>query len=348
MEQLMLADQSVGAGFPPYVIAEIGANHNGDMGLARETIAAAQACGADAAKFQSWSPEGLVSQGEFARNAAAAGSKVSPKLMEMRQHQLSTQQHQELAKYCQGVGIAFLSSSFSASEVDLLDSLDVPAFKIASMDVNNPPLLAYTAKKGRPVVLSTGMATLGEIETALGILRENGSGPVALLHCVAIYPPDDNAVHLGNMATLRQAFDAPVGFSDHTLGPTLTLAAIALGACIVEKHFTLDKAMEGWDHAISADPDDLRIIVGEGRRVFSAIGSSVRTVSAVEMEKRKVFRRRLVVTRDVRSGETLSPDDVDSRRPGTGIGPDELRYVLGRPLTRDIGAEEELEWADLA
>jgi len=349
MEKLNLAGRLIGPDEPPYIIAEIGSNHNGDMQLAKRLIDAAKSCGADAVKFQSWSKSSLISRAEYARNTAYADTKRHFGTLEdmVERYQLTPEQHHEIATYCREKEITFLSSCFSPAEVDLLDSLDAPAFKIASMDINHLPLLAYAASKHRPVILSTGMATLGEIERALGILQRGGAGLVALLHCISVYPPEYETIHLRNIVTLQQAFDVPVGFSDHTLGTAIPLAAIALGACIIEKHFTLDKDMEGWDHAISADPSELEIIVREGRNVFKALGSTVRTVTEAEMAKRAKFRRRLVVRRAIKRGEMLRLEDVDFKRPGTGIHPDELAYVIGRSLTRDVEPDDELEWSDL-
>jgi N-acetylneuraminate synthase len=215
------------------------------------------------------------------------------------------------------------------------------------MDINNLPLLGYIGSKSRPVLLSTGMATLSEIERAVICLRENGSGPLILLHCISIYPPEYEDIHLRNMATLQQAFDVPVGFSDHTIGTAIPLAAITLGACVIEKHFTLDKEMEGWDHWISADPSELKVIVAEGRNIFKALGSSVRTVSPAELEKRVKFRRRAVLTRKMSQGETIQVTDLDYKRPGTGIHPDEQRYVVGKKVIRDLEEGDELEWCDI-
>jgi N,N'-diacetyllegionaminate synthase len=223
----------------------------------------------------------------------------------------------------------------------------VPAFKIASMDVNHLPLLACVASRHKPVLLSTGMATLGDIERALDVLREDGAGPIALLHCVSSYPTPPADVNLRNIDTLARAFDVPVGFSDHTLGTAVPLAAVALGACVIEKHFTLDKAMPGWDHAISADPSEMRALVDGAREIHAALGSPLRHVTVAEMEKRKVFRRRLVAAHPLTRGARLTSDDVDYKRPGTGIGPDELGYAIGRTVARDLEADQEIEWSDL-
>jgi len=350
MEKLAIEGRAIGSGEPPYIVAEIGANHNGDMELCRKIIDAAKACGVDAVKFQSWSKASLISKAEYARNRRYVSRDQQLPTLEqaVEQYQLTPDQHREIAAYCRDRGIVFFSSCFAPEEVDLLESLDVPAYKIASMDVNHLPLLEYVASKGRPVILSTGMATLGEIERALNVLRNGGSGPVVLLHCVSIYPSPPEIVNLQNIGTLQHIFDVPVGFSDHTLGTAIPLAAVTLGACMIEKHFTLDTSLEGWDHAISTDPDDMHYLVRESKNVFNALGSPLRVISPAEMEKRKVFRRRLVVKRAIEKGEKITASDVDFKRPGTGIHPDQLNHVVGRSLTRNVEAEEELDWADLA
>jgi N-acetylneuraminate synthase len=191
------------------------------------------------------------------------------------------------------------------------------------------------------------MATLAEIERAVATVRGEGNEQIALLHCVSIYPPEYETIHLGNMATLQQAFDVPVGFSDHTLGTAIPLAAIALGASVIEKHFTLDQDMAGWDHAISADPEQLRTIVIEGKNVFNALGRPERTVTTAEMEKRKKFRRSLVTRRPLERGHILTEADLDAKRPGTGIAPNELEYVIGRRLSADLVADQVLRWTHL-
>jgi N,N'-diacetyllegionaminate synthase len=262
-------------------------------------------------------------------------------------YQLTADQHREAHAYCQARGIAFCSTPFSNAEVDLLADLGVPFFKIASMDIVNPSLLRYVARKQKPMIISTGMATMAEIEQAVETVRAEGNEQLMLLHCLAIYPPEYETIHLRNMETLREAFDVPVGFSDHSLGTSIPLAAIALGASVIEKHFTLDQNMEGWDHAISANPEQLRTIVEEGRNVFSALGSRRRVVIPAELEKRKKFRRSLVTRRKLDRGHTLSEADLDAKRPGTGIAPPEISYVVGRRLASDLNADQVLQWEHL-
>ena len=349
MKTVRFGDVEVGEGRPPYVIAEIGSNHNGDMDLCRRLIDAAVACGADAVKFQSWTDKSLVSKIEYERNTEFADKKRHfGTLKEMvTSYQFTVEQHREAAAYCREKGITFCSSPFATDEVDLLVSLDVPFLKVASMDIVHLPLLRHVARTGKPVLLSTGMATLAEIEQAVETIRGEGNEQIVLLHCISIYPPEDDTIHLRNIEMLRDTFGLPVGFSDHSIGTAVPLAAIALGACLIEKHFTLDKDMEGWDHWISADPAELEVIAKDGRKVFAALGHRERVVSPAEMEKRKKFRRSLVTARELPVGHVLTEADIEAKRPGTGIAPDEMRYVLGRPLKRAFGADEVIEWNDL-
>jgi len=349
MELLKLHGRLVGPGHPPYIIAEIGANYNGDMELCKRMIDTARECGADAVKFQSWSKTSLICAAEYARNTSYADKKRHFGSLEemVERYQFTPDQHREVSAYCRELGIVFTSTPFSSEEVDLLESLDVPCFKVASMDINHFKLLTYIGCKKKPVILSTGMASLGEIELAIATLRTAGSGAIALLHCISIYPPVASDIHLKNIPMLENTFDVPVGFSDHTLGTSVPLAAVALGACIVEKHFTLDKKMDGWDHWISAEPAEMKTLVAEARNVFESLGSSVRTVSPAEMEKRLKFRRRLVLKHAMNKGEIITEADLDYKRPGNGIHPDETMYVVGRRLSRDCLFDKELEWGDL-
>jgi N-acetylneuraminate synthase len=349
VNEIELGGVLVGDGHPPYVIAEIGSNHNGDMDLCRRLIDAAADAGAHAVKFQSWSERSLIAREEYDRNLDYDDKKKHfGSLREMvRAYQLTPEQHLQAREWCRERGVAFCSSAFSPEEVDLLDELDVPFYKVASMDVTYLPLLRYVAARQRPVVLATGMATLGEIERAVDVVRSGGNEQLALLHCVSIYPPDYDTIRLHNIPMLRDVFDVPVGFSDHTLGTSIPLASVALGACIIEKHFTIDKDMEGWDHAISADPGELRTIVDESARVWKALGGRPRVVTEAEVEKRGRFRRSLVLRRDVPAGRRLDEGDLTAKRPGIGISPADLEYVVGRSLRADMREDDVLRWDDL-
>jgi N,N'-diacetyllegionaminate synthase len=350
MNIVKLGETEVGIDRPPYIIAEVGSNHNGDMDLCRQLIDAAALAGADAVKFQSWTDTSLIAEEEYAKNTDYSDKKKHfGSLREMvATYQLTSAQHLEAHAHCRDRGIAFCSTPFSVEEVDLLESLDVPFFKIASMDIVNLPLLKHAARKQRPVMISTGMATMGEIEQAVDAIRSEGNQQIILLHCISIYPPEYDQIHLRNMAMLQQAFEVPVGLSDHTLGTAIPLAASALGACVIEKHFTLDQDMAGWDHAISADPGQMQTIVTESKNIFAALGTSRRSVGAAEMEKRNKFRRSLVTRHKLSSGHLLTEADLDAKRPGTGISPDRISYVLGRRLTTDLVPDQVLQWAHLA
>jgi len=349
MQTVKLGNVEVGSGHPPYIIAEVGSNHNGDMNLCGELIDAAAEAGANAVKFQSWTDKSLIAEEEYERNTDYSDKKKHfGSLREMvTAYQLTSDQHVQANARCVEQGIAFCSTPFSNEEVDMLDALNVPFFKVASMDVVHLPLLRYIARKKQPVIISTGMATMGEIEQAVDTVRAEGNDQIILLHCISIYPPEYETIHLRNMETLQRAFDCPVGFSDHTLGTAIPLAAIALGACMIEKHFTLDQDMAGWDHAISADPGQMRTIVREGKNIVAALGSGRRTVSKDEMEKRKKFRRSLVARQALSKGHVLSESDFDAKRPGIGVAPDEIQYVVGRTLASDLAVDQVLRWSHL-
>ena len=346
--ELDFKGRKVGEGYPPYIIAEIGSNHNGDMALAKELVAAAKEAGADAAKFQSWSNKSLISKAEYARNTHYDDKKKHfGSLFEMvDKYQFTPEQHYEIAEYCQKQEIDFMSTPFADDEVDLLVELNVPAIKIASMDVNHLLLLQKAAKSNKPIILSTGMASLAEIAQAVDSLKESGAEQIALLHCISIYPPDYEDIHLNNIIGLRDSFGLSVGFSDHSFGTAIPLAAVALGASIIEKHFTLDKNLEGWDHDISADFDELKTICQESKHIFTALGNKTRSVSQAELEKRKRFRRCAVINKDLKAGHVITKEDLEFKRPGTGIHPDQYQFIIGRTLKHDLSEDSELSWSD--
>jgi N-acetylneuraminate synthase len=336
MNAIDLGPNEVGEGHPPFLIAEIGSNHNGDMDLCRRLIDAAVDAGADAVKFQSWTEQTLVSQ---------EGFELSESLRdEVQQYQFTPDQHREIQEYCSEQDIPFCTSVFSEQEADLLENLGVPFYKIASMDINNLPLLRYVAQKGRPMIVSTGMATLGEIEQAVTEIQGAGNDRIVLLHCVSVYPPDIERVDLRNMEMLKTAFGTPVGFSDHTLGTTIPLAAVARGACLIEKHFTVDKDLPGWDHAISANPEEFGTLVEGADQVYRALGTPVRTVGPDEREQRAQFRRSAVAQTTLREGDTLSRGKIEFKRPGYGIAPNEFEYAIGRIMSEPVEAGHVVRW----
>lgn len=333
----------------PYIIAEIGANHNGDMSLAKKMIDAAVECGCDAVKFQSWTPKSLIAKEEYDRNQKYNDSakKHFGSLKEMvEKYYLREDQHYELKEYCEGKGIDFASSPFANEEADLLNKIGVPFFKVASMDVNNFELLRYLASFKKPIIVSTGMSTLGEIEKAVETIEKEGNNQIVLLHCISIYPPLYEDIHLKNIPMLENTFGYPVGFSDHTIGFSIPLASVALGSCVIEKHFTTDKDLPGWDHEISADPNEMKIIVQESKNIIKSLGGSRRIVSQAEEQKKLKFRRSLVLNRSMKAGEMIKLEDLTSKRPGTGISPDLIKFIEGKTINKDINADVLIQWDD--
>lgn len=337
-------------GSKPYIIAEIGANHNGDMTLAKKMIDSAVACGCDAVKFQSWTKSSVVSKSEYEANKVYTDSKKKHfgSLEDMVEaYYLRKEQHYLLRDYCFEKKIDFNSTPFDFEEVDLLNDLGVDFFKIASMDINNLSLLKYVAQFNKPIVLSTGMSTLGEIERAIKVIEAEKNFKIVLLHCIALYPPKNSHINLKNITMLKNVFKYPVGFSDHSIGYSIPLASVALGACLIEKHFTTDKSLPGWDHEISADPDEMKIIVEESRNIQESLGDMSRKVSLEEEEKKKKFRRSIVLSRDLKRGDIISEKDIAFKRPGIGIPPDELKFIIGKSINKNLEYDHLLTPEDL-
>ncbi len=325
-----IAGRDVGNGCPAYLIAEIGRNHNGDLDLAKRAIDAAIEAGADAVKFQSFKARNLVRRdlGNVAHVAATGGGKSIFQLTE--EAELSESMHRELAKHAKAGKIDFFSTPEDLGMVDLLAELDIPVVKIASLDIRYLDLIAAIAKLKKPVILSTGMSYLGEIETALGVLADHGIEQVAVLHCVSNYPPRDEDINLRAMETLKRAFQVPVGFSDHSMHTATSVAAAALGATVIERHFTLDRDLPGTDHRISLEPAEFKRMAEDIRRVEKALGSPVKEPCASEREMRRLHRRRLVAARAIPAGKALDRDDIACKCSEHGFEPDLLPSILGK------------------
>lgn len=326
----------IGAGERPWVIAEIGVNHNGDPGLALRLVDAAADAGADAVKLQTFHADRLAledaPQAAYQRERAAAASQREM----LRRLELPTESLAGLRGRAVERGLAFLSSPFDVDSVELLVGLGVPAIKIGSGDLTNLFLLRAVTRRGVPVLLSTGMATLDEVDRAVADLRAHGDPPVALLQCVSVYPADAETVDLRAMATMADRYGVPVGFSDHTLGIGAAVAATALGAAVIEKHLTLDRSMEGPDHAASLDPDSFGRMMAAIRDAHAALGTGTKAPLPAEMPIRAVVRRSIVVARAVGAGRRLSMDDLTALRPDGGLSPLRLDEVLGRTAARDL------------
>ncbi|HET6977572.1 MAG TPA: N-acetylneuraminate synthase [Pyrinomonadaceae bacterium] len=344
MQDVQIANKLIGPQQPVFVIAEAGVNHNGDLKLARDLIDVAVDAGADAVKFQTFRADLLAtSEAPKAEYQLQTTGNAESQFEMLQRLELSSDAHRELQAYCRERGILFLSTPFDEESVDLLDALGVPAFKISSGDLTNSPLLEYIAGKGKPVILSTGMSELSELIEAVSVLNLGGCENPILLHCVSNYPAEPAESNLRAMQTMRAAFDLPVGFSDHTEGLDVSLAAVALGACVIEKHFTLDRTLPGPDHRASLEPAELRQLVQSIRRIESALGNGRKVPTASEVETAKVARRSLFASVDIPAGATLKREMVMMRRPGTGLSPAILSTLVGQHAVRDIAAGTVLE-----
>lgn len=327
-----------------YVIAEAGVNHNGDYAMACRLADAALAAGADCVKYQTFVSENIVSgcakKAEYQKAATGAGGSQLDMLKKL---ELSFQDFVNLKAYCDKIGIAFLSTPFDFDSIAFLDTLDMPFWKIPSGEVTNLPYLLAIAKTKKPVVMSTGMCELEEIGAALDILKSNGTPEVTLLHCNTEYPTPFADVNLRAMEPLRQRFGVKVGYSDHTQGIEVPIAAAALGACVIEKHFTLDKTMEGPDHKASLEPQELSAMVSSIRHIEQALGNGEKTVSPSERKNLPIARKSIVARKAIQKGELLTEENITVKRPGSGISPMRWFDVLGTRAIRDFEEDELIE-----
>jgi sialic acid synthase SpsE len=325
----------------PYFVAEVNSSHNGDVGIAKAMIEAAAEAGCNCVKFQSWTAGSLYSEEYFKANPISKRIFVK--------FSLSETELKDLANYCRSNGVQYSSTPYSKREVDfLLNECGAPFVKIASMESNNYPFLRYIAKKGAPIVLSTGMSTIDEIKQAVEVIEDAGNSQICLLHCISIYPPELNTIHLNNIIGLREQFnDYPIGFSDHSIGSEIANAATALGAALIEKHLTLDHKKIGMDNQMAMEPEDLKNLVHLCRNVHEALGCKERILMDAEIEQKKKMRRSIVAARDLKSGQIINAEDLDAKRPGTGISPDRIDSMIGKTATRDIAADQLLEETDI-
>jgi len=343
-----IARARIGVGEPAFVIAEAGVNHNGDLELAHKMIDVAAEAGADAIKFQTFDPESLAAPAApkakyQVKNTGEDGSQLEM----LRKLVLPRSSYPELIRHAEEKGLIFMSTPFDQASADFLDSLGIAAFKISSGDLTNHPLLLHIAKTGRPMLISTGMASLESVEAAVSALRSVGMPPLVLFHCVTSYPARAADCNLRAIETLRSRFGVPVGWSDHTEGFDISVAAVALGANSVEKHFTLDRNLPGPDHAASLEPAELVAMVKAIRRVESALGSGIKQATEAEVAIAPAAYRSLFWNKDMRSGTIVTAEDLIALRPGTGISPSKLQLYVGRQVARNARKGEILEDADL-
>ena len=335
---MVIAGREIGVDTPCFIIAEAGVNHNGSLRLAKELVDAAAEAGADAVKFQTFKADALVAAGAPTAEYQRAKTKTQTQSELLEKLELGADDFRSIAAHAADKGILFLSTAFDSGSLLLLKKLGVPAFKVPSGELTNHPFLAEIARIGQPLLVSTGMADIGEVEDAIAVIRAEGNDDIVLLHCVSEYPAAPESINLRAMETMRSAFGYPVGYSDHSLGIEVPLAAATLGAAVIEKHLTTDRELPGPDHAASLEPREFGDLVRGVRAVQSALGSGIKLPTPGEKKIAAAVRRSLVTKRSLAKGERLAAGDVTPLRPGTGIPPSALRFVVGRAARDDIPA----------
>nr|WP_297456539.1 N-acetylneuraminate synthase [uncultured Halomonas sp.] len=332
-----------------FVIAEAGVNHNGSLALALELVDSAQACGADAVKFQTFKADRLVTrQADTAAYQKRTMSEPMSQYAMLKTLELSEADFRQIHEHCQARGVEFLSSPFDELSAAFLNDLGMRTFKIPSGEITNTPLLEAIGALGKAVIVSTGMCWLSEVESALRTLEKAGAAEITLLHCVTEYPAPYAEINLSAMGTLANAFGVKVGYSDHTAGIEIPIAAVAMGATMIEKHFTLDAAMSGPDHAASMEPGDFRRMIQAIRHVESARGDGRKRPAPCEHANLDVVRKSIAAGQNIAEGEIITRGDLTVKRPGTGLSPSMLEMLIGRRATRAIDADELIDWSDLA
>ena len=344
---VMIGHRHVGDGAPCFVIAEAGVNHNGDLDLAHRLVDAAADAGADAVKFQAFHAADVAAKSaqtaDYQRNTA--GVETQRELLQGLE--LEASDFGALKEHAEERGLIFLATPFDAASVEMLEALNVAAYKVASPDIVNEILLREIGRRGRPVIISTGTADLAEVKDALGTLHNSGASDVVVLHCVSAYPAPPDEANLRAMATMREAFGLPVGFSDHTEGDDIALASVALGATVVEKHLTLDRSLPGPDHASSLEPDEFAQLVTRMRRVESALGDGIKAPTGAERKNAIATRRSLAAAADLPKDTILTEEMLTGLRPGTGIPVKRMGDLVGRRLRRSVARHELLDPADV-
>ncbi|MDI6785193.1 MAG: N-acetylneuraminate synthase [bacterium] len=347
MRKIKIGNKLVGKNEPCFVIAEVGSNHNRDLNQALKLIDVAVEAGADAVKFQTYSAEGIYSTKtpKMSYLKKEGLTKEDESVWELiKRIEMPRQWHKKLASYCYEKEIIFLSTPFDLQAVNELEEVGMLAYKIASFEITHLPLLEHTAKTGKPIILSTGMADLSDIEEALNVIYRQGNEDVVLLHCAINYPPKFEDLNLRAMETMKQAFQLPVGFSDHTLGVTSDIAAVAMGASLIEKHFTLDRTLPGPDHPFALEPDELKSMIQSIRDTEKALGSPIKRHTEAEEEMYRLGRRSLVAACNIHKGVVITREMLEIKRPGYGIPTKMLDIVVGRVAKIDIEKDDILTW----
>ena len=325
-----------------YIIAEIGVNHNGSVKIAKNMIKSASECGVDAVKFQTFNTNELVTENAKTANYQKINANEDSQFEMLNKLELSFDEFKEIRDYALENNVMFISSPFDTESVDMLEKLHVPLYKLGSGELTNFELIDYVQKTGKPMIISTGMATLEEIKETYDYINDKEN--LTILHCITGYPTSFEEANLNFIKTLQSEFDVPIGFSDHSPGIELPIAAVALGACVVEKHFTLDKNMEGPDHKASLNPEEFKAMVDAIRHVEVAMGDGVRHFSDDELEIKKIARKSIVLNQNVKKNSFIEKEMLSIKRPGDGIAPKFINDVVGKKLNKDLDANSVLKW----
>ncbi len=332
--------------FSTFIIAEAGVNHNGSLKIAKKLIDTAKEAGADAIKFQTFKTENLVTNTAQKAEYQIKNSKHNTQYEMLKSLELTPTEFKKIGKYAKNKEIIFLSSPFDTQSVDLLEELNLPLYKIGSGEITNFPLLKHIAKKQKPIILSTGMSTMGEVEEAIQFL-EKYNDDITLMHCLTSYPAPKEDVNLNVIKTLKNTFKKPVGFSDHTTGIEISLAAVALGSTIIEKHFTFDKKLPGPDHKASLEPAEFAKMVKSIRNIEKALGNGIKKPTPEELKIKKVVRKSIVSKDHIPQGTIITKDMLEFKRPGTGIEPKNVDQVIGKKTTKNIPKDTLITWNQL-
>jgi sialic acid synthase SpsE len=335
MKEIQIQGAKIGDSQPTYFVAEAGLNHNGDLNIAKHLIDEAFNCGADAIKFQTYKTSEFL-------------TKNSEYLDFFENVELSYEEFKELNDYSKNIGITFFSAPFDINSAEFLIKLGVPCFKIASSDLTNHPLIQRVAKTKTPLIISTGLSTMKEVENAVNTCMNEGNNKIILLHCIANYPTLPNEVNLSSMKTIKKKFNLPVGFSDNGDSNLVDLVAVSMGANIIEKHFTLDKNFEGPDHSFSIEPKNLKMLIQQIRQIELMKGDGIKVPQKSEKENINAIRKSIYANKEISKGESLGEENISIKRPAISIQPEFYNEIVGRKVNKNIKIDEPINWQDLA
>lgn len=335
MTDVRLGNKIIGDNSPCFIIAEAGSNHNGDINQAKKLVDIAVEAGVDAVKFQTFTGDKLF-------------SKHHPANKIVKKFEFKLDWHKDIKEYCNNKGIMFMTTPFQKDAVDLLEELNVEGYKVASGDMDYYPLLDYISNTGKPIILATGMAYMDEIKQSINRIKKGKTLEIAVLHCISNYPPKDEDINLNVIKTMRKELGIPIGFSDHSMGITIPIAAVAMGAKIIEKHFTISRKLEGMDHFYALEPDELKEMVEGIRKVEKSMGTGIKVPVQGEFAERHYARRGIIAAYNLKAGNIIEEKHLDYVRPVNGIESRYYKEIIGRKLNKDLKQDEPVCWEDLA